>query len=189
MAKQIIFILVPLFFLGFQAKYQVPSAQKSFKEKISSVKILSLPAVFNCRKEPESDSSQSPIESLTIPSCGCYLVGRVFPNDQFISLIYAYIGDNNYPVIFTYTREGKRIDSLFISGGCGGVPYDCFTRYSTRIDYDHTITIIDSMGNYRLDANENIIPGTESGTATIKEYKVDNKGHFVLINQKKRKIH
>ena len=182
------YLIIIVLLFGCKSKYSNNLAKNTFKDKVELIKVLSLPVIFDCSEYPGYDNSPKLDTTLKRPEVTRYLVGRLFPDNTNIILVYAEIGDICYPSIYTYTLDGKPISNLFISGGCSGIPLGCFTSYSTRITADQTITIIDSLGSYELDKNDDKISGTETGEVTIRRFKLETTGFFTLLSESKSKI-
>lgn len=153
-----------------------------FRNYCESLKRIPVPLSFYCGE------GLAPIDPATLDASLVTrfkpevddIVGRLFPEDEAVSILYGNAGDTFYPWLYTYTQEGRPIDSLYVGGICAGdVGYLAVS--ATRIDTDYTITICDTITTARVDDFENEVPGSDSTFVQTTRYRLERSGHFGVI--------
>ena len=159
-----------------------------FQKFCAEIPVLQLPFFADCNNLnniPELSFS-SPLDNRR-PAA--YLIGRVFSDLQFFSLIYIYVADANFPSIFTFTLDGKPIDTLMVVGLCFSNAYGVTQTFSARIDQNKTISIIDTVKSYELNSQENEIPNSETILIRTNQYQLIDAGEFILISKDEIKLY
>ena len=124
---------------------------EDFRRYYSSIDVIDLPVVFDCLKDIKyADMSKvDPALFERFHPQPANLVGRVFPSEKFVSIIYLFPTDSGTPVLFTYSKDGRPIDTLGLYlGGCQSDPGGSQHSF-TSIRPDRTIRFIDSVFNVR----------------------------------------
>ncbi|GHM98930.1 hypothetical protein WSM22_04200 [Cytophagales bacterium WSM2-2] len=123
--------------------------------------------------------------------------GKLFENDSIILIIEgtdlsSIGGAVGYqlvdPILFTFDREGHKLDSLnpYSSFSQTEYGYQC-TEFVT-LEKNKQISIIDSIKLWAFNKkNSEIIPGSEKLTVDSVVYKIDGKGKFRIIKGKLKK--
>jgi len=153
-----------------------------FRDYCESLKRIPVPLSFYCGEGLE------PIDPATLDTSLVNrfkpevddIVGRLFPEDEAVSILYGNAGDTFYPWIYTYTQEGRPIDTLYVGGICAGdVGYLAVS--ATRIDTDRTITICDTITTIRVDEYETEVPGSDSTFVQTARYRLEHSGHCTAL--------
>jgi len=115
-----------------------------------------------------------------------YGYGLLADTINFYSLIYFRQGEEIYPIICTYSKQGQLISnqSLLVYG-CGS---DCGLRYcsyTAQIDKNRSIYFADTLKyEYLCDSLNNPIPNTDSTFIHSRVGKIDDKGQISVSNIK-----
>lgn len=159
-----------------------------FQKLCAEIPILQLPFYANCSNLEyfQKLSFTSPLDNER-PSA--FLVGRVFSDLQFLSLIYVCIADVNHPCLYTFTFDGAPIDTLEVVGTCFSNPYGVIQTFSAKIEQNRMISIIDTIKNYNLDSQENEIPESEIIIIRTKMCQLTNSGEFNLVFEDEKTVH
>lgn len=158
--------------------------ENPFKEYVASVPILQTPLSFSYYEGypalvPISALDSDLVWRFTPPHM--WLRGRLFPERQFVSLMYSYPGDVICFSIFTYTQNGIPIDTAFITGEYM-VDASLEARSTTRILENGFISIDDTVETVKLNANDYPIPGTETSKYRAVRLRLDDSGNFVRVD-------
>jgi hypothetical protein len=128
----------------------------AFRNYYEKIPIVHLPLTINCGfgVSIPNDHPMSPSELRQFvpqPSNNTRIYGRIFENEKNIYICYGVPGDIIYPWLYTYTKEGKILDSLYLHiGSCAA---DQWLRMETSsvIHPDHTIEMNDTVQNFGID--------------------------------------
>ena len=157
----------------------------SFASYISKIGILSTPLTFDCAKHlPETDNKG--VDSLALEKfkpINTWLIGRIFSEEKFVTIIYGFPADDALPIIYTYEINGKPIDtlSLYVSG-CQGDQWGGSHSFTT-IDQKKEVYLFDTLLTRKVDINNEPIENTDSVFVNQQTYKLNETGHFIKINQ------
>lgn len=168
----------------------IPEKETDFTKYYSSIPILEYPVIVDCREVINYFHFKDRNDTLVlkyIPSNVYSINGRLKKENDFVTIMYSYPGDFMYPEIFTYTENGKPIDTLSLGSFCGEW-MGTYGRRIIRIEKDKTIHISDSLRYYTMDENDNIIRGTDSTVFTKILYKLNNDGHFTKLSEQQKII-
>jgi hypothetical protein len=172
---------------GCAQKLEVPT----FVEFCSTIPVLYLPVRYDCITSP-NDADYSMLDSVwlnrKIRKGDCCLVGRIWPEKEFIVLAVHAVDDNNSPYLYTYDKNGNTIDSICLVGSCYDCPDGTILRYGSIIENDTSIIVADTTHSYRLDKHDNVIPNSEVVTVDKAVYSLLSTGKFVCINKSKEKM-
>lgn len=122
----------------------------NFKEFVGKLPLRQLPIHLSCGLPDGPGSDNLGISEFDkfkdfIPEKFDRIFGLINSNDNFKVIIYAQVGDDIYPTLFTYENNGKIIDSLFlILNACGGADETQIPHSFATIDRDLSITLIDT---------------------------------------------
>ena len=152
-----------------------------FSKYVKSLKVLRAPLLFSLDKLPQQDTAlfDDSIAN-SYKSKSDHVVGRLFEDRKFVSIMYIIPSDVGTPILETYTPESIPIDTVSLSGEYV-VDMGKETTYSTRIDTDGSITIHDTLFSVEYDSHENEIPGTDSASVMISHAKLEQSGHFTHL--------
>jgi hypothetical protein len=118
-----------------------------FLEFVDSIRMQSLPLHISCGLE-ENLVSSTQFEKFKkyIPQSASLVFGHIkSTSDNHKLIIYGQVGDDIYPLLFSYDRTGKIMDSLHLMlTGCGGADETAIPHAFATISPDLTITLIDT---------------------------------------------
>jgi hypothetical protein len=186
------FLAVILLLIGIYSGACLETRQESsFQEYIAHVPIRHTPLTFSFDEgHPEvvdmSGLDSDLVKRFTPPDM--YLRGRIFPEREFVSLMYSYPGDVLCVFLFTYTAKGVPIDTAFITGEYM-IDAGLKARSTTRILGEGVISMNDTLETVELNANDDPIPGTEKSTFREVRLRLDYSGKFVRVDSTGRRVH
>jgi hypothetical protein len=183
--KLILISVVALFILPIASDHS-----DEFVRYYSSIDTVRLPVVFDCTKTPKLASmvrvDSALFEKFHPPMCN--LVGRVFASDAFVSIVYLFPSDDGTPIWYTYTKDGRAIDTLDLYiGGCQADPGGWQHSFTTIMP-DRSIRFVDSVFTVQPDSLGNPIPGSESAILRNALFRIDRHGHFHKKSASERRI-
>jgi hypothetical protein len=154
-----------------------------FEEYASEITILKTPQTFWCGI-PDGMFKKSGEDSILalhfdLPTA---LVGRLYPDQSFITLLYGLPGDFTYPALFTFDRNGDAIDTLVAAGSCDGEAGYLSTS-TTEIGANRLITVTDTTRTWSFDSSYNKIPGTDSTFEITRRFELKPNGKFTSIGK------
>ena len=182
--KYLFTILFCFYFLG--CKKENPNLDE-FNKLSSSLPILKTPYVINCGLERDENHNYLNIDSAyksTILPENCFFVGRLYKEQSFVTIMCGGVGADYYPLFFTFTSHGQKIDSLIIYGNCDCYP-PCEVTHVVIIDSNKTISVIDTLCAVKRDSLDNIIKGSDSTFINQSEFSLTSTGHFIKIKDYK----
>jgi hypothetical protein len=156
----------------------------SFKEFVDKLPFRQLPLRLSCGLPdgPGSDNLRiSNFEKFKdiIPTGFDNIYGVINTHDNFKVIIYGQVGDDIYPTLFTYSKNGKIIDSLFlILNACGNADETQIPHSFATIDKDLSITLVDTNRFIHYPDNENNYI-LDSIVVTRINYQIDKKGLII----------
>ena len=105
--------------------------------------------------------------------------GKVFDSDTMVAILDLSAGDVTTPILTTFDRKGRKIDSLNLYKNAGSdVGYKC--DVSVILNEKKQIILTDSIKRWALNkARTNIIPGTEKLTVKMRKYQINSSGKIV----------
>ncbi|MDR3287420.1 MAG: hypothetical protein LBT27_08250 [Prevotellaceae bacterium] len=129
----------------------------SFIKTISKINILQLPIVFYCGIEsaPWAKDLGADIEKIAPENS---LVAGVLPvNNNYIYVIYGFVGDILYPHLYTYNKKGELLDSLYLHiNYCVADEYVIISTVTT-IKSDFSIEMSDTTKEIHYDDMNNLV--------------------------------
>lgn len=134
---------------------KAPCDQVDFLHAISSVNEIKLPVTFFCGIDSfqyigECDTN---LKSFA-PDKMDVVAGKFSKNDKYY-IIYGVIGDMIYPYLFTYNKDGEKIDSIYLHiGYCLG-DEEVIASNITTIGKDYQITMTDTTKYVHYNDDEN----------------------------------
>jgi hypothetical protein len=181
-------ILLLLFSCGRQADKSDNAALTDNKDNdlyalLDQLPILKTPLTFNSDGrlvggKEVSDELRSKISAI-VP--GSNVLGKIYQTKDFIAIIDVAPADIATPVLTTYDKRGKEIDSFFMYPSAGGD----MGYYSTNIislTDNRELFLTDSTLTRKINKEgDNEIPGTDSLSVTIKKFRVTDKGEIKEI--------
>jgi hypothetical protein len=156
----------------------------SFKEFVDSLPFRQLPLRLSCGLPDGPSSSNLWISDFEkfkniIPKGFDNIYGVINTHDNFKAIIYGQVGDDIYPTLFTYSENGKIIDSLFlILNAYGNADETQIPHSFATIDKDLSITLIDTNRFIHYPDNENNYI-VDSIVVTRVNYQIDKKGLII----------
>jgi hypothetical protein len=110
---------------------------------------------------------------------GFGVFGILFETNDFVAILGNIPSDTGTPVIMTFDKNGKKIDSHpvyeNVMGDMGRYVHNCETIFP-----DMKMIFVDSTITRKINKEgSNEIPGTDSLTVTKKSYKIDVKGKII----------
>ena len=156
-----------------------------YEQYYSKLKVIKTPYKMWCGIESEqfAEANRDTMleRRLQMSKHQFYLVGRLYPDKSFITLLYGEPADYIMPVLHTFSKKGESLDILTVGGCCvAGPGYDATT--TTYFGNDMVFSIIDSIRTNAVDSSYNAVPGTDSLTVTAVRYKLDENGRFHFID-------
>lgn len=110
--------------------------------------------------------------------------GQIVDNGQIISTIEVTVGEDRYaPVLMTYTKDGKKIDSLLLYKKTGW-DIDYLSREYVTINENKEIIVTDSTTKWKLSDKMDRIEDSKTTTTDTVIYKADDLGKFIIIKGK-----
>jgi hypothetical protein len=142
--------------------------QQTFKKQWQ----LSLPAHFNSNQHHLiKDLLPDSVKDVAITRA------QLFEDENVLTSIVFYGGDDQIPLIFTADKNGKDIDQLPLFDSVG----ESFLSNSAEdvtILSNHTIVSIDSTSAIKVDERGAEIPNSRKLTITTKKFRVNASGKF-----------
>jgi hypothetical protein len=154
-----------------------------FDEFVSKIPNHALPVNFNCGIDSgiviENDHQFEKYRSL-VPRKVDVIYGTIGSTEKFRLLIFGIMGDDIYPYLYTYDRNGELIDSLDLTlVGCGGADEFSIPHTLSQIDKDLHVILWDTIEYIHfLDPNEDYV--LDSISTTVVNYRIDGRG---IINK------
>jgi len=166
-----------------QTKNDNTNTSTLFEEYIKTLPKVILPLSLSCGIDNAKDIEQTENFKRFIPWHAERVLGSLPTNGKYNLIMYGYIGDDTYPILFSYDNEGKIIDSLdLIINSCGGADESRIPYSSAEISKDLTIILTDTtkLIHYPIGSKsvEDYIIDSIRITRIINS--VDSKGHFVV---------
>jgi len=160
----------------------------SFETYCSSIKVIGTPFSLWCGIHKEQFNVINQDTTLQrlyhLPD---NLVGRVYPDQSFVTLLFGHPGDYMIPVLYTFTKEGVPIDTLSVGGSCFSDPgYNSSSL--TSFGANMLFTIIDSTRTIAIDSGNREILGTDSLFVLTAHYKLSDNGKFAFLDSNKKYI-
>jgi hypothetical protein len=182
--KQIAIILTLIFLFGFTDK-----KEKDFARYYSAIRIISLPIVFDYRNNIEFSDTTKIDPNIYHKYCSqsSSIIGRIFPNEEFVSILYFTPKLDGMPIIITYTKSGYPIDTLNLFYGSDEDPNGGFHEFS-KIKPDKVIQLFDTTYTVKPDSLGNPIAGTKSTYFHKVIYSLERDGHFKERSDLKRHL-
>lgn len=160
-----------------------------FEKYLAHFKFYNTPLILNCglpsykyEDAPFFNSSKFGFKTPMV------IAGTIYPQNNFHTLLCGIVGDDLYPFLITFNKEGIKIDSLDLSGNCNREQgYSGHSKVIFNVDY--SITKTDSVITYHVNSDSERIPGTDSTVVITFRYKLNYDGRFARIDSIKRIIH
>jgi hypothetical protein len=105
-----------------------------------------------------------------------HALGKIYQTKDFIAVISIVHADIATPVLTTYDKKGKEIDSFFLYPTAGGDMGYYSTNVITLND-NRVIILTDSTLTRKInEEGSNEIPGTDSLSVTTKQFRLNDRG-------------
>jgi len=155
---------------------------KEFHSFIKQLPLLETPIKFESRKE-------YPYEIFSLDNnsffrklheeLGFGVMGKIFETNKFIAVLGNVPSDTGTPIILTFDKNGKKIDSHFVFTTVGS-DMGFYTWNKEVILPDMTMHFTDSTITRKINAEgTNEILGTDSLTIIRKVFKISEEGKFI----------
>lgn len=155
----------------------VALAFKSYLNSIPSVKpLLNFMCGLNGASVAAEDFEQY---KRFMPRDVQLILGHVATDQSdFVYIIYGAIGDDIYPILCSYSLDGKIIDSINLDSGCGGADETMSLTSYAEVRDDMTIVVTDTIRSFHYPENSDtyVLDGV---TIDRVVYRPGNDGHFV----------
>lgn len=139
-----------------------------FKTYVGQIETLTTPISFATLRFPDRNTKNDYDQRLfdKYKSSNAYMVyGKLFEDENTVTIIYSVIGDYNVPILMTYDNFGHKIDSLNLFENNSGFDFEQETFEYVTIFQDKRIQVIDSIKTWKMEDNgEERIDGTEELT-------------------------
>ena len=182
------FVLILLGFSFYLISCNSNTDSKLFQKYCQSVKIIDSPFTMRCglsQKDYEGSNQDTSLQQqLNLP---VQIVGRLYPSDTNIVLLNGIPGDDLYPELLSFTRDGLPIDTLFLGGSCQGGPGNLGSS-TVIIGSNKTIEKYDTVWTWVEDSMNNKVSGTGSTSVEITKYKLETSGKFSTLFTDKKYI-
>jgi hypothetical protein len=164
---------------------------KDFESYYTKIRLLQLPLNFDCHNDSSyfryfNYNKSTQTANKKYANNFFYTYGRLNLHENIISIIYMVSADFYYPLIYSYKLDGSIIDSLNLYSGasCDGYPGH-WSHSVAIIDGNKIISSIDTAGTYELNAESEIINGSDSIIVSTYKFEMTNSGHFKKIFEQK----
>lgn len=105
--------------------------------------------------------------------------GKIYDDDRITGIIYTVASDISVPVLVTYNKAGKKIDSLNLFQNASGFGLESEVYERVMLLPDKTIQVIDSVVKWDLNkTGDDRIEGSEKVAIDSFYYLVDKNGKF-----------
>jgi len=146
-------------------KRNSPTKADHFKAFVEKVGYVNLPYSHDLDIDEEEYKYQIDVkstDSLFFDNYENLIIGVLPDTSGFYAILYYIIGDDLYPALKTFDKNGEEIDKQIICyGNCAGCDYECdFCSEVTTITSDLKIKITSCIQITRCDDDENKIPET-----------------------------
>ena len=87
-----------------------------FLQYYSDLKELKIPLTLKCGLSSDVSYNYAPFNNYFERNFDSplYVAGKIYKNNNYISLLYGIVGDDLYPVLFNYKNDGTKIDSCLL---------------------------------------------------------------------------
>lgn len=120
----------------------------TFNVFLSQLPQHSLPVSFRCGINSSGNIKRErvPLAESYIPDFCDVIFGRLGNSQNPVVVVAGITGDDIYPVLFTYSPKGKRVDSLHLTlTPCGGTDSTFIPITISIIQTDYQLTLTDSL--------------------------------------------
>jgi hypothetical protein len=105
-----------------------------------------------------------------------HALGKIYQTDEFIAVISIVHADIATPVLTTYDKDGKEIDSFFFYPTAGG-DMGYYSKNIITLNDNRVIVLTDSTLTRKInEEGSNEIPGTDSLSVTTKQFRLNDRG-------------
>ena len=115
------------------------------------------------------------------------VAGRVFSNNQFITILYGSVGDDIYPLLYSFNKYGVKVDSLDLTGDCSG-DEGYLSSTSVTFKENNDIIKVDSIKRFMVDELGEEIHGTDTTTIFNYKFTINIDGVFIKLDSTKKVI-
>ena len=150
MLRNIRIIIVIIALVLFQS---LMTRDDSFVNYCQFLKRVELPLIFDCEQNinyPDYSNIPKSLNDKYRP-LGHKTLGRLDVEENIITIIQVAQAENEFPMIFSYTKDGTPIDTIsLLSGSCSSSAE--YAEHSvTSIDFDKNILMTDSAYYFDID--------------------------------------
>ena len=160
-----------------------------FFQYYSNLKELKLPLTLKCGLASDVSYNYAPFNNYFERNFDAplYVAGKIYKDNNFISLLYGIVGDDLYPVLFNYNNDGTKLDSLDLSGNCDG-DEDFLSSTTVTFNQDYSILKIDSVTRYSLNYFSQLKASADTTEIVSYKYRILKTGYFSLEDSVKKEI-
>ena len=177
--KKIIFITL-IATLMFSCKEE-SNKNKNFAAFLNTIPELKLPFTANSYADLQTkvqiDTTFNKYND--IYANGIY--GKIKINDSINAIIYLLAGDNVFPKIVTYNKQGAKIaEQILVNLPGGSDGYNGNGSSFLNLSKDLEIQIVDTTNSFDRDSSDVIIEKSRTTEITIEKYKIKSNGQILL---------
>ncbi len=160
-----------------------------FLQYYSNLKELKLPLTLKCGLASDVSYNYAPFNNYFERNFDSplYVAGKIYKDNNFISLLYGIVGDDLYPVLFNYNNDGTKLDSLDLSGSCEG-DEGFLSSTTVTFNQDYSILKIDSVTRYSENDFSQLKASADTTAILIYKYRILKDGYFSLEDSSKKEI-
>ncbi|HEV8513958.1 MAG TPA: hypothetical protein VGQ59_11810, partial [Cyclobacteriaceae bacterium] len=152
-------------------------SNSSFYELLEQLPAVKIPLTFRSDREFGSPKINDDLRARLMASDeGFNPYGKVYQSDKFIAVIAIGAADIVMPVLVTFNKEGRIIDSFNLYQTAGGdIGY--YSTNITRLTKDKEILMTDSAVTRKLNKEgTDEVPGSDSVTISQKKFRINANG-------------
>ena len=163
--------------------YVIDNVQSAkFKKFITSIPAYDLPINLHCGLDSLKDFNNLHDFMEFIPKGMEEIYGYINSNNKFDLIMYGRVGDDLYPFLYSYDKNGKILDSLFlIINPCGQADETYRPNSYAFIDKNIQIIMIDTSQYTHYVDNQGCV--IDSTCITNIKIRIDKSGHFKEISK------
>jgi len=153
---------------------------KDFERLALAIPTLSTPLSFSHSGSHlqviDSGSFDTSLARIFLPK-DIQVLGRLYPERGFVTLLLSYPGDVPYVSMYTYKSDGSPIDTVYITGEYF-VERSAEVNSTTTIDSRGLVVVRDTVTTAILDDDDRAVPGTTSTKIHVRTIQLGRVGFF-----------
>ncbi|HTJ53210.1 MAG TPA: hypothetical protein VL443_27335 [Cyclobacteriaceae bacterium] len=166
-----------------QTKNDNANVSPLFSEYVKTLPQVALPLSISCGIDGAKEIEQAEKFKKFIHTYAERVLGTLPTNGKYNLIIYGRVGDDIYPILYSYDSSGAVIDSLdLIINPCGGADQTQIPHSSAFISKDLTFTLTDTtkLIHYPAGSISVDIYIVDSVRITKIVHQIDSRGHFIV---------